>query len=65
MTGEECKKVSKINEHIPKRQAKSDNKAKECVKSRKEDYLQPQGESMLDSTSDKKKPKPYRKGWSD
>ena len=39
MTGEECKKVSKINEHIPKRQAKSDNKAKECVKSRKEDYL--------------------------
>ena len=35
MTGEECKKVSKINEHIPKRQAKSDNKAKECVNLRK------------------------------
>ena len=39
MTGEECKKVSMINEHILKRQEKSDNKAKECVKSRKEDYL--------------------------
>ena len=64
MTGEECKKVSMINEHISKCQAKSDNKPKECVKSRKENYLKPQGESMLDSMNDKKKPKPYSKGWS-
>ena len=63
MTGEECKKVSMINEHIPKHLAKGDNKPKECVKSRKEKYLKPQGESMLDSTSDKKKPKSYRKWW--
>ena len=41
MTGEECKKVSVINEHIPKHQVESDNKLKECVNSRKEDYLMP------------------------
>ena len=64
MIGGECKKVSMINENILKRQAKNDNKPKECIKSRKEDYLKPQGESMLDSMSDKKKPKPYSKGWS-
>ena len=64
MTGEKCKKVSMINEHIPKRQAESDNKLKECVNSRKEDHLKPQRENMLDSMSDKKKPKPYSKEWS-
>ena len=31
MTGEEYKKVSIINEHIPKHQVESDNKLKECV----------------------------------
>ena len=41
MTGDECEKVSMINEHIPKHQAESDNKLKECVDSRKEDYLKP------------------------
>ena len=41
MTGEECKKVSVINEHIPKHQVESDNKLKECVNVRKEDYLKP------------------------
>ena len=35
------KKVSMINEHIPKRQAESDNKPKESVESRKKDYLKP------------------------
>ena len=64
MTCEESKKVSMINEHIPKHQAESGNKPKECVDSRKEDYLKRQGESVLDSMSDKKKPKPYKKGWS-
>ena len=65
MIGEECKKkVSMINEHIPKRQVESDNKQKECVDSRKEEYLKPQGESVLYSMRDKKKPKPYNKGWS-
>ena len=64
MTGEECKNVNMINEHIPKHQAESDNKPKECVDLRKEDYLKPQGESVLDSTSDKKKLKPYSKRWS-
>ena len=64
MTGGECKKVSMINENILKRQVESDNKPKKSVNSRQEDYLKPQGESMLDSMSDKKKPKPYSKGWS-
>ena len=64
MTGEECKKVSMINEHIPKYQVRSDNKPKEYVNSRKKDYLKPWEESVLDSTSDKKKLKPYSKGWS-
>ena len=64
MTGEKCKRVSMINEHILKRQAESDNKLKECVDSRKEDYLKPQGESVLDSMNDKNKPKPYNKWWS-
>ena len=41
MTHEECKKMSIINEHIPKHQAESDNKLKESVNSRKEDYLKP------------------------
>ena len=41
MTGEECKKVSVIDEHIPKRQAESDNKPKGSVNSRKWDYLKP------------------------
>ena len=41
MTGEECKNVNMINEHIPKHQAESDNKPKECVDLRKEDYLKP------------------------
>ena len=31
MIGEEYKKVSIINEHIPKHQVESDNKLKECV----------------------------------
>ena len=35
MTREESKKVSMINEHIPKHQAESDNKPKESVNSRK------------------------------
>ena len=48
MTREECKKVNIINDHVPKRQAESDKKPKECVNSRKEDYLKPQGENMLD-----------------
>ena len=39
MTCEESKKVSMINEHIPKHQAESDNKPKESVNSRKEDHL--------------------------
>ena len=41
MTGENVKKVSMINEHIPKHLAKGDNKPKECVKSKKENYLKP------------------------
>ena len=52
-----------INEHVLKRQVKSDNKPKECVDSRKENYLKPYGESVLDSISDKKKPKPHSKWW--
>ena len=64
MTGEECKNVNMINEHIPKHQAESDNKPKKCVDSRKKNYLKPQGESVLDLTSDKKKLKLYSKGWS-
>ena len=64
MTHEECKKMSIINEHIPKHQAESDNKLKESVNSRKEDYLKPQGESVLDSASYKEKPKLYNNGWS-
>ena len=64
MTGEECKNVTMINEHIPKRQVKSDNKPKESVNSRKEDHLKLQGERVLDSMNDKKKPKPYSKEWS-
>ena len=39
MIGEEYKKVSIINEHISKHQVESDNKLKECVSLRKEDYL--------------------------
>ena len=39
MIGEEYKKVSIINEHIPKHQVESDNKLKECVSLRKEDYI--------------------------
>ena len=35
MTGEECKNVSMINEHIPKYKAESGNKSKKCVNSRK------------------------------
>ena len=41
MIGEEYKKVSVLNEHIPKRQVESDNKPKENVSSRKESYLKP------------------------
>ena len=58
------KKVRIINEHIPKHQVESDNKLKECVDVRKEDHLKSYEESMLDSMSDKKKPKPYNKWWS-
>ena len=64
MIGGECKKVSMNNENIPKRQAKNDNKLKECVSLRKEDYIKSQEESVLNSMNDKKKPKPYNKGWS-
>ena len=60
----QCKKMSIINEHIPKRQVESDNKPTESVNSRKKDYLKPKGESVLDSMSDKRKPKLYSKGWS-
>ena len=63
MTGGECKKMSMINENILKRQAKNDNKPKECIKSRKEDYLKPQGESMLDSMKDQKKSTLHDKRW--
>ena len=35
MIGEECKKMSMINEHILKHQTESDNKSKECVDLRK------------------------------
>ena len=35
MVGEEYKKVSIINEHIPKHQVESDNKPKECVSLKK------------------------------
>ena len=55
-------KVSIINEHIPKHQVESDNKMKECVNVRKEDYPKSLEESALNSMSDKKKPKPYDKG---
>ena len=41
MAREEYKKMSIINEHIPKRQVENDNKPKESVNSRKEDYLKP------------------------
>ena len=37
MIGEECKKMSMVNEHIPKHQAESGNKPKKCVDSRKEE----------------------------
>ena len=43
MIGRECKKVSIINDHIPRRLAKSDNKPKECVKSREGEYLKTLG----------------------
>ena len=64
MIGGKCKEVSMINENIPKRQAKNDNKPKECVKSRKEKYLKPQGESMLDSTKDQNESTLHDKRWS-
>ena len=62
MIGVQCKNKM-INEHIPKYQV-SDNKPTESVNSRKKDYLKPKGESVLDSMSDKRKPKLYSKGWS-
>ena len=61
MIGEEYKKVSIINEHIPKHQVESDNKPKECV-SLKKGRRKPWRESMLNSSSDKDKLKWCDKG---
>ena len=62
MTGDECEKVSMINEHIPKHQAKSDNKPKKCVDSRKKKLSEALGRKCARLNEQQKESKTRQQG---